>query len=266
MVCRNPNSEPKLWLHIHKAWQVATIQPPGLTGSHYQACHRFFRRSTYTVLAWVWGLFTVKHRMPTSNTNTQQSEFGPADDTGRAFSSADITESLASPSSCSQRLRPALSNQRTQTCTFKMKLLHLVLKKDTDRHPVTGNIDVHGLNNTCTVQAQDSRLHLHTHTENNQIPGQSQFMKDSEHLGIFTCKVMLKIETQTFQNLSHHKDIQNIQRIHDSVMVIEWTAHYCLFGKGSWIIFSLTHIHTLTPVDVSCQAMIEESRNFSLFI
>lgn len=117
-------------------------------------------RSTYTVLAWAWGLFTVKHRMPTSNTNTQQSEFGPADDTGRAFSSTDITESLASPSSRSQRLRPALGNQRTQTCTFKMKLLHLVLKKDTDRHPVTGNIDVHGLNNTCTVQAQDSRVTL----------------------------------------------------------------------------------------------------------
>lgn len=102
---------------------------PGLTGSHYPACHRFFRRSSCTVLAWVWGLFSVKHCTLTSNTNTQQSEFGSVDDSAEGFSSmlnaTDITESLASPSACSQRLRLALSNQwvepRTHTCTYTEK-------------------------------------------------------------------------------------------------------------------------------------------------
>lgn len=127
----------------------------------------------------------------------------PLDDTGRASSSADITESLASPSSRSQRQRPALANQRIQTLAFKMKLVHLVKREkkegdNTDRHPVTGNIHIGKLNNTCTVQAQDSRPHTQTHTHTPPITKLQARASARETTNIwgFSLAELLYVQTQ----------------------------------------------------------------------
>lgn len=151
---------------------------PGLTGSHYPACHRFFRRSPRAVLAWVWGLFTFKPCALTSNTNRQQSDFGPVDDTVGSLSSADITESLASPSPRSQRLGLALRNQWVDPITQRhsgkneLPLFHLV-KAGQHRQILSVGRHIHAYRNP--------RL-SHTRFYENKVSGQRRFRRDNELL------------------------------------------------------------------------------------
>lgn len=66
-----PNSD-----FIHKMWQVAMIQSQISADPITQHATGSSARSPCTTFAWVWGLFSVKHCVLTSNTNRQQSEFG----------------------------------------------------------------------------------------------------------------------------------------------------------------------------------------------
>lgn len=137
----------------------------------------------------VCSLSSLSRWLPTQT--RQQSDFGPQtlDDAVGALSSADITESLASPSPRSQRLRLACRNQwvdpKTQRHTEKMSWHSFIwLKQDnTDKYSEAGD------NRTC-------RIPQLSHTSfYEKVSGQSRFRRDDELLWIFTCVFSLKIET-----------------------------------------------------------------------
>lgn len=125
---KNWKSDPKPHPHIRKAWQFVIIHPAISPDGFTQHATG---SSVPLAVCWPWsGVCSASSvTAPTSNTNTQQSQFGSVADTAEAFPStlnaADITESLASPTARSQRLGLALSNQWvdliTQTCTCTEK-------------------------------------------------------------------------------------------------------------------------------------------------